>query len=188
MISFPFEHPLSYTFNLWSLGVWLTTLVWWASGPKKIESCLHAYLTTSGIWFLLYFLLMLSLDYFPTRYKIHILIPMALFITFGISLIQKVGMVEVIRSFAGAKGRLSFLWLSVLSLPTAAFFSPLLMSVIGLVGVDSQRLSAKLFVFLLVSCYHLFRAKSKGNRRAISFFLVFPLVEGIVWLVLPMLE
>ena len=73
---------------------------------------------------------------------------MALFITFGTSLIQKVGMVEVIRSFADAKGRCGLLWLSVLSLPTAAFFSPLLMSVIGLVGIDSQRLSTKCFCFL----------------------------------------
>ena len=69
VISFLFEHSLSYTFNLWSLGVWLTTLVWWASGPNKIDSYLHRYLITSGIWFLLYFLLMLSLGYFPIDIK-----------------------------------------------------------------------------------------------------------------------
>jgi len=189
IVSFPFEHPLAYTFNLWALGAWLTALVWRASAPKKIEFRLHAYLITSGTWFLLYFLLMSSLEYFPNRYKIHILIPMALFITFGTSLIQKVGMVEVIRSFAGAKGRCGLLWLSVLSLPTAAFFSPLLTSVSNLVGIDSQRLSTKCFCVLgLLAVITYFAEKSKNNRRAISFLLVFPLVEGFVWLVLPMLE
>jgi len=114
---------------------------------------------------------------------------MALFITFGTSLIQKVGMVEVIRSFAGAKGRCGLLWLSVLSLPTAAFFSPLLTSVSNLVGIDSQRLSTKCFCVLgLLVVVTYFAEKSKNNRRAISFLLVFPLVEGFVWLVLPMLE
>ena len=189
IVSFPFEHALAYTFNLWALGVWLTVVVWWASAAKEIEFRLHTYLVTSGIWFLLYFILMLSLEYFPTRYKIHILIPMALFITFGTSLIQKVGMVEVIRSFAGAKGRCGLLWLSALSVPTAAFLSPLLTSVSGLVGIDSQRLSIKLFCFLSLLVIVTYGAeKVKRNQRAISFLLVFPLIEGMVWLVLPMLE
>ena len=38
---------------------------------------------------------------------------MALFITFGTSLIQKVGMVEVIRAVADAKGRFGLFWLSM---------------------------------------------------------------------------
>jgi len=189
LISFLFEHSLSYTFNLWSLGVWLTTVVWWAGGPKKIEFRLHRYLTTSGTWFLLYFILMSSLEYFPTRYKTHILIPMALFITFGVSLIQRVGLGAVFLSASEPKGRLSILWLSILSLPTAAFFSPLLMSVIALFGVDSQRLSAKLSCFLLSLVAITYLAQHvKGNRRAVSFFLVFPLMEGMLWFVLPMLE
>ena len=189
VISFLFEHSFSYTFNLWSLGVWLTTVVWWASGPNKIDFRLHRYLTTSGTWFLLYFILMSSLEYFPTRYKTHILIPMALFITFGVSLIQRVGLGAVFLWAAEPKGRLSSLWLSILSLPTAAFFSPLLMSVIALLGVDSQRLSAKLscFLFSLVAITYVARYV-KGNRRVVSFLLVFPLMEGMIWFVLLMLE
>ena len=189
VISFLFEHSFSYTFNLWSLGVWLTTVVWWASGPNKIDFRLHRYLTTSGTWFLLYFILMSSLEYFPTRYKIHILMPMALFITFGVSLIQRVGLGSVFLSAAEPKGRLSILWLSILGLPTAAFFSPLLMSVIALLGVDSQRLSAKLscFLFSLVAITYVARYV-KGNRRVVSFLLVFPLMEGMIWFVLLMLE
>ena len=188
LISFPFQHSLSYTFNLWSLGVWLGTIGWWASGWDKIDFRLHRYLTTSGTWFILYFLLMSSLEYFPTRYRIHILIPMALFITFGTSLIQKVGMVEVIRAVANAKGRFGLFWLSMFGVPTAAFFSPLLMSVIALVGIDSQRLSTKLscFLFLLVAVTY-FGQKFKRNSRIVSFLLIFPLMEAMIWLVLSML-
>lgn len=189
VLSFPFEDPLSYTFNLWSLGVWLTAVVWWASGPGKIDFRLHRHLTASGIWLALYFILMLSLEYFPTRYKIHVLIPMALFITFGMNLIQRIGVGEVIRSLAEPKGRLGLLWLTTLSLPTAAFLTPLLTSIIALAGVDSPRLSAKLscFLFLLVAITDLAR-RAKGNRRAVSLFLMFPLMEGMVWLMLPLLE
>jgi Dolichyl-phosphate-mannose-protein mannosyltransferase len=188
LISFPFQHSLSYTFNLWSLGVWLGTMGWWASGWDKIDFRLHRYLTTSGTWFILYFLLMSSLEYFPTRYRIHILIPMALFITFGTSLIQKVGMVEVIRAVADAKGRFGLFWLSMFGVPTAVFFSPLLMSIIALLGIDSQRLSSKLscFLFLLVAVTY-FGQKSKRNSRVVSFLLIFPLMEAMIWLVLPML-
>ena len=63
------------------------------------------------------------------------------------------------------------------------------MSVIALLGVDSQRLSAKLacFLFSLVAITCLAQYV-KGNRRVVSFFLVFPLVVGMVWFVLPILE
>jgi hypothetical protein len=185
VIRFPFEDPLSYTFNLWLLGVWLTILVWWANGAEKIDTRLRRYLATAGTWFALYFLLMLSLKYFPTRYKIHVLIPMALFISVGVSVIQRIGVGETLRSIVDRKDRLCFIWLFTLGLPTAVFFSPLLLSLVGLLtGVDCDRLSAKLFCFVFLSAAVAYLAQLlKGNRQAVSLFVIFPFVEALIWLV-----
>ena len=114
---------------------------------------------------------------------------MALFITFGTSLTQKVGMVEVVRSFAGVKGRCGLLWLSIFGLPTAVFFSPMLMSVIALAGIDSQRLSSKLLCLLIsLAVVTYLEKKLREISELLVCLLVFPLMEGNVWLVLPMLE
>jgi hypothetical protein len=167
----------------------LTAVVWWASGAEKVGFRLRRYLTTSVAWLTLYFMLMLSLEYFPARYKIHILIPMALFITFGVDLIQKIGVREVFSSLAEPKKGFGLLWLTTLSLPTAVFLTPLVMSFIALAGVDSRRLSAKLscLLILLVTITYLAR-RIRWNRRAVTLLLMFPLMEGMIWLVLPLLE
>jgi len=182
VIRFPFEDPLSYTFNFYSLGIWLTILLWWANGSEKIDFRLQRYLATSATWFGLYFVLMLSLNYFPTRYKVHILMPMVVFITIGMTVIQNIGVGEMVQSIAKRKSRVGFLWLFILGLPTAAFLSPLLMFLINLTGVESDRLSVKLFcfVFLLVAVTYLVQ-RVKGSRRAVTLFLIFPFVEALIW-------
>jgi hypothetical protein len=96
--SFPFVNELSATVNIWSLGLWLTALGWSSVTRDRIDFRVHRYMTTSGIWITLYLLLMLGLDYFPNRYKVHVLLPMAVFITVGISVIQRLGMRNIIGS------------------------------------------------------------------------------------------
>lgn len=181
VISFPFTHSLSPTFNLWTLGIWLT-VVGLAVGRDNIDFHSRRYLTTAAIWIALYLMLMLSLDYFPTRYKVHILIPIAVFITVGISLVQQLGLRSVKEFFAGAKGLRGLLWLGIVSFPTAALLSPLLALAVALVGIEAERLMIKLACFMVavvVITFLLYRFKE--NRRVLSFFLIFPLVGGLAW-------
>lgn len=185
VIRFPFEHTLSPTFNIYALGLWVSVLGWMVGSRNEIDFQSHRYLATSAIWFTLYLSTMLLMDYFPTRYKVHILIPMAVGITVGISVFQRLGIRKVIESFAKVKYPYRLLRTGILSLPTAAFLSPILASAVGLTGVDPDRLRIKLaclIILLAATTYVTHRMKHK--RQAISFFLIFPLIGGMAWLIL----
>jgi 4-amino-4-deoxy-L-arabinose transferase-like glycosyltransferase len=185
VISFPFEHTLAPTFNFWSLGLWFGLVGWLAVDRDKIDFQLHRLLTTSVLWFVLYLFLMLSLDYFPTRYKVQVLLPMALITTLGISLVQELGMRKIINSIVESRGPAGFLWASVISFPTAVFLAPLLDSTAALAGIDPERIIVKLACVLLswvVIAY--FTQCLKRSRQAVQFLLIFPLVEGFVWTLL----
>jgi hypothetical protein len=184
-VSFPFMAPLSGTINIWLLGVWLTVLAWCSVSPAEIDFRSHRYLATSGTWIIGYSLLALSLGYFPSRYKVHVLLPIALFTTVGVHVIERIGMPKIIDSIAAAKRSYRFLRLAFVSAPTAAFVSPLLVSAVVLFGIDGERLATKLacaFLSLIAATYVAHRLKH--NRQVIGFFLTFPLVEGIVWMAL----
>ena len=183
VISFPFVDILSLTFNLWALGVWLSVLGWTAAYRiKKIDFLSHRYLVTSVIWFILYFFLMLTLEYFPSRYKIHVLLPMVIFITVGVSLLQRLGIEKCIEYCAGVKSLSELLWIGFVSFPTAALFSPLFISAVHFTGFQPDRLISKLAclslsLVLFMSILWLLRY----NERAVRFFLTFPLIGGIGW-------
>jgi len=185
VISFPFEHTLSPTFNIYSLGLWVSALGWMAGGWDEIDFQLRRYLVTSAIWFTLYLSVMLLLSYFPTYYKVHVLTPMALGITVGITHLQRLGIRKVIESFVKSKYPSSLLRLGILSLPTAVFLLPLLASALSLAGVDAGRLRIKLaclIILLPATTYVAYRFRH--NRQAIGFFLIFPLIGAMVWLIL----
>jgi hypothetical protein len=184
-LNFPFEHPLSSTFNIWALGLWLSVLGWMTAGRSSIDFQSRRYLITSAIWFTLYLSLMLILQYFPTRYMVHILIPMAVNITVGISLLQRVTIRKVIESFAKAKGPSRLLRVTILSLPTAVFISPLLASAVALGAADPGRLRIKLaslVILLTATTYTVHRLQD--SKHTITFFLTFPLIAASAWLML----
>ena len=181
LISFPFDHSLSLTVNIWALGLWLSILGWTAA-DRKVDFLSHRYLVTSAIWFILYFLLMLTLEYFPSRYKIHVLLPMVIFITVGVSLLQRLGIEKCIESCAGVKSLSKLLWIGFVSFPTAALCSPLFISAVDFTGLQPDRLISKLVclslslvLFMSILCL------LRYNGRAVRFFLTFPLIGGIGW-------
>ena len=184
-VSFPFEDPLSSTFNLWALGIWISMLAWLTAARDHVDSWSHRYLTTSAIWFIFYLMVMLTLGYFPSRYMIHILLPMALFISVGVNLFQRLGIQEIIDYIGHLKGPRGWFWLAIVSAPTATFILPLLGSTVPLVGLDMERLGIKmacLFGSLLAAAYVLYRLKH--NQQVVRFFLIFPLVGGMTWALL----
>jgi len=185
VISFPFEHSLSSTFNLWSLGLWISFLGLSAGSRVNVDFQSHRYLAASAIWFTLYLIVMLSLGYFPSRYKLHILLPMVLFIAVGVSLFQRLGIRKVIAFFAEVKSPSGLLWLGVLGLPTAVFLSPLLGSAVVWAGGDTERVRIKLVcvsLSLIAVVYILYRLKY--SQQAVGFFLIFPLLGGMAWALL----
>jgi 4-amino-4-deoxy-L-arabinose transferase-like glycosyltransferase len=184
-LGFPFEHTLSTTFNIWALGLWLSVLVWMTVGRDGIDFESRRYLVSSAIWFALYLSLMLLLQYFPTRYKVHILIPMAVNITIGISLLQRVTVRKVIDSFAKVKGPMGILRATIISFPTAAFISPLLASTAVLGAADPGRLRIKMISLVISLAATTYAAhRFKNSNRSIAFFIAFPLIAATLWLIL----
>src|SRR5262249_13399313 len=136
------------------------------------------------LWFGLHLLVMLSLEYFPTRYKVHILIPMALFASVGVNLLQRIGVGKIMESFAEAERFSGFLWACTVSLPTAVFLSPLLGAGLMFAGIDLSPLRSNLSCFAFSATFMAYLAhRLRRNRRAVGFFLLFPPVEGVAWLI-----
>lgn len=184
-ISFLFVHPFSATLKIWSLGLWLSALAWMSAGSDDIDLNSKRYLLTSAIWFALYFSLMMLLAYFPTRYKVHILIPMAVNIAVGISLLQRVTFRKVIESITKAKRLSLLLRVTILSLPIAALISPLLASAVALSGADPGQLPIKLASLIVALASAAYAAsRVKYRKQAIAFFLTFPLIAATAWLIL----
>lgn len=185
VVSFPILDSVSPTVNLWLLGVWLSALGWMAADRQNIDFEAYRYLVTSAVWCVGYFSLMLAMEYFPTRYKVHVLIPMAICLTVGISVLQRVGLHTVFKSFGKLDRANAVFWLLFLCLPTAVVLSPVAAWVFGYVSVDPERLGIKLacIIILLVGTTYI-AGRFKHNHWAIGFLVIFPLIGGIVWAIL----
>lgn len=190
LFNVPFVQPISTTINIWGLGLWVTLLSWIAMGGRRDEigSDNKRILVAAIVWFALYFILMQSLGYYPQRYKVHILIPMAIIITLGIHVFQKTGFSNLNKSFENGKIISQLFKIAILVLPASAMFAPLLLFVFGPAISDPTQLRYKLIFtaisFLLFICagYAL-----KHNKKAIGFFLLFPLIVGFFWQLLTVL-
>ena len=182
LISFFFEDSLAPTFDIWALGLWLSALAWMANHKNETSFQPHRYLVTSAVWIVLYLLPIVSLEYFPTRYKVHILVPMALFTTVGISLLQRIGIQKVREWFADAQGFSRFLSAAAVSFPAAVFLSPLVAAGLVFVGVGTEPLKIKFAcVAFSTAIMAYFAHLSRHNERALAFFLLFPLLQGLAW-------
>ena len=182
-ISYPFNHSLSFILNLWTLGPWLTTLACWTAGPDERDFAMRRLLMTSGLWLVLYYILMLSLNYFPSRYQLHILIPMALFTTAGVSLMQQVGLRRMLESSAAEKGLRGHIMLAFMSFPTAVLLAPLVAWIGFLLAFDADRLLVKVGCVAFSLSVILYLAQlSKHDQSAAALFVIFPIVEGMVWM------
>jgi hypothetical protein len=187
-ISFPFEHSLSSVINLWFLGPWLALLAWWACAPEHLEFELRRLLATSAIWGALYLLLTLSLTYAPSRYTVHVLLPMAIVTTAGVSLVQRIGIERIAEFFSRREGAPASAALGVLILPTAVFLSPLLAWIAAWFDFDSGRLTTKFLCLFLAVLSTIYLARQvRRNRKAMLVFLGFPLAEAGIWLLFSVL-
>lgn len=184
-MSFPFEDTFAQTANLWGLGLWISSLVWIAA-RDQLDWPTRRYLATSALWSGLFALLMLGTAYFPNRYKAHILPILALNIAVGASVLQDFGLRRLAKSLDVVTGPARVLSRLLLALPTAAFLAPWLASTAAaVVGLDTERLRAKLPCLLLAVAVVLWaRSRWRGREGATEFLLVFPVVASAGWLAL----
>jgi hypothetical protein len=184
MLAFPFEADFGPIFNMWALGLCLVAVAWLGRRDLPVDPALRRLFLTAGIWVGLYTILMVSLAYFPHRYRVHVLIPMAVALAAGLTIASRVP-IEAIAETLRAGGLRAVATGGLLSLPTAALWAPLPAGLGSLVGLDATRLRPKLLclaITLAVTAWLVRRAAPL--RPALLRALVgYPIVGVLVWLV-----
>ncbi|MGQ0735470.1 MAG: ArnT family glycosyltransferase [Acidobacteriota bacterium] len=183
-LAFPFTNVLAPSVNFLAIGLWLSWLGWMASHGDLIDARSKRYLATSAIWIGGFSVVMLSLAYFPHRYKTHILLPMIVNITVGLSLLQRAGVQNaLVRLQRAARGRA--VKLAVLTLPTAIFMAPLLARATSMLGTDPESLRVQLGCVIASTGLTTYAAhRLRDDPRALACFILFPIIMVSIWLLL----
>jgi hypothetical protein len=182
--AFPFESDFAAAFNVFALGVCFAAVGWLTRRPDSVEPRLRRYFVTSAVWYGMYALLMQSTAYFPDRYKVHVLTPMAIGIAAGLSVLEKGGLTAVREAVPRMAPRWRVLTLGLLALPTGALWAPALADVIGFAGIDQTRLRSKLIcvAVMLLGAFWVAHRRAERDETALRFFFLFPIVGLLAWL------
>ena len=182
--AFAFESDFAPAFNAWAVGACFVMIGWLAIEKETVDPRLRRYFVTSAIWYVMFGVIMVGTHYFPHRYQVHILIPMAVSIATGVSIVQGAAFTGLRDALSLMTGSRRALVVGLLSLPTAAFWAPGVAGVIAFVGVDAARLRIKLacFAVALLATAWVARRRALGGE-SVRFFFVFPIVGLLGWLV-----
>ena len=181
-VGFVFDDPMAASLNLWLLALWCALVGWHAAGPLQ-DGRSRRLLVTSLTWAGAYTVVMLGLSYFPNRYKVHVVVPIAVATAVGLSLLQRAGRARIDAIGTGERGLRSVLTAGFLGLPTAVMIAPLLAGPLALRGGDPTRLQIRIVcIGLAVSLTGLVLGALRGRRRPSSVFLiVFPVTAALIW-------
>jgi len=183
-VSFFFSGALAPTINVWAVGVFLPLAAWLGRPLDAKNSSVLPHFVSSAIWCGLYTPIMLSLDYFPDRYKAHILVPLAINIATGITLAEAASQTAAGSAVAGLPRGRRVVLLILLTLPTAVLWAPALAGVAAHIGMDAARLRTQLVCVLIAGIltgWSLRRAALTSSAPRI--FFIFPVVAVIGWTV-----
>jgi hypothetical protein len=184
IVAFPFDTEFGPVFCIWALGLCLVGVAWLAYRGEPVEPSLRRLYVTAGVWYGLYAPLMVVSRYFPDRYRVHILVPMAVGLAAGLTLAPRVGSRKIARAVSG-RGPAAVLALVSLSLPTAALCAPVLAGVSALAGFDPTRLRLKL-VCLAVTLgiiAWLVRRYALSRASLVRWLIAFPIAGVLLWLI-----
>ena len=184
-LAFFFEDSLSTSFGLWGLGVWLATVGRLVASRDAVSARRRRYFVSSLLWFASYTVLMVSLSYFPSRYKTHVLVPGAVCLAVGMTLLYESGALRLGVAGAGYHPAARVVLAAWLALPTAVVLTPGLTDLVALGGEDPGRLRAKIACLAAalgaVTWATLRRSFGAGTVRILLFF---PVIVCLAWLAL----
>src|SRR6266851_2733444 len=101
VLAVPFESDFGPVYNMWALGLCLVAVAWLARRNLPVEPALWRVFVTACTWVALYSVLMVSLEYFPDRYRVHVLIPMAVVLATGITIVSQVPLEAIATTLRG---------------------------------------------------------------------------------------
>ena len=170
--NFFLDAPFAPTLNIWAVGAVFSMAVFLLSRGAGAPA-VRRHFIASAIWYGLYTPLMLSLDYFPDRYKAHVLIPLAINLAAGWAMM---------RTGAPVAPSQGSVLPALLALPTAALAAPSLAGLAMAAGADPSRLRLRLAClavsFALTGWLVHRAARVHGLPR---FVWIFPVVGTLSW-------
>ena len=183
VVSFFFIGSFAPTFNIWAAGICFSLVAWLLRARDAVNPGLLQHFVSSAIWCGLYAPAMLSLDYFPDRYKAHILIPLAINIVTGLTLAEVASQNAAGPAAAGLSRSRRSVILALVALPTAVLWAPSLAGAAAHIGMDTTRLRVQLTCVVIAAILTgwAVRRSTPGSSPPRIFF-VFPIVAIIGWM------
>lgn len=183
VLKFPVESAVAPTLNVWAMAACLGLggrLVTQGTDDDPLGDRLYV---TSGVWCVLYLVIMLTFAYFPDRYKIHILPPLAVNIATGLSLLHRRGPTEVGDRLARPRWSRRLVAAACFGVPTAAFAAPMLASAYGFVGGNPAQLRVRILCILVATIISVgVVIRRMQNGHSYWPFIVFPIAATLIWL------
>jgi 4-amino-4-deoxy-L-arabinose transferase-like glycosyltransferase len=161
------------------IGPWLALLTRFSGGPREGSGFRKA-LRGSTIWLALFTVVMLSQSYFPSRYQVHALVPLAILTGLGCSALLDTGWKRTARGLAARRGAYGILAALALALPTAVILAPALAAA---AGVAAERLRERLlFLGLALVLVTATAWWVRGRPRAVASMVTAPIAWSLLWL------
>jgi Dolichyl-phosphate-mannose-protein mannosyltransferase len=183
VVAFPFEDPVAPVLGIWTLAAGLAFLGALVARSDAAGALEGRYLAAAGIWVVLYGGAMLVLEYFPARYKLHLLVPLAVIVAVGLTTLQRVGLGPLEAALADLRGVRRMVVVLLLAVPTAILLAPGLAVLATMGGIDVSRVRVRyacVLVALALVGALLLRLQHGGARRLA---LLFPPLWVLAWLI-----
>lgn len=130
-----------------ALALWLAGLAWLASVDRQSEDL--RWMRAATTWAVLYSLVFSIQQYFPGRYRVHVLIPMALAAAHAISRLEKQGLGEIVSKVRSARGLVRVTIVGFLVLVAGFHLAAVVNALTGWLGLDPGRVSTRFFTTLV---------------------------------------
>ena len=182
LVAFPFDDLFASTLGIWGLAAWLGLLGWIAAGRVSGEEHTRPLLFGAAVWAGLFAPLMMLLDYFPSRYKLHVLIPLAVIAAVGITRFQAVGLDGLRSRLAGLSTAPRAAAALLVALPAALPAGAALASLAPLAGLDPERIRVRYGAVLLAFAVGA-AVVALGRGRGSSVLVCFPVCWLSGWLI-----
>lgn len=183
VVAFPFEDPVAPVLGIWTLAAGLALLGALVCRSDAGGAAERRHLTAAGIWVVLHGGVMLVLEYFPARYKLHLLVPLAVIVAAGLTVLQRVGLGALEVALAGLRGPRRMAAALLLATPTAVLLGPGLAVLAAMNGIDASRLRVRyacVLVALALVGALLLRLR---HGLVLRLALLFPPLSVLAWLI-----
>ena len=184
LVAFPFDDTLGPTLAIWGLASWLGCLGALTGAGEDEPPAARAHLHGAVLWAGCFALLMLALEYFPSRYKVHVLIPLAVIVALGGTRLERGGLAGLHAALARLRGARGAGAALLLAAPTALIAAAALLSLSHAMGWDPERVRIRHgAIALALVVVGLVARRGLASLGLVRGLVWFPLLWTAAWLV-----